>query len=174
MAFRVLIQSRIFPLSSSTDLLVAIFVDHVGVFVVAHLINKKGGRIIFSKDELLRLEQVGEPKNLPKFDNISIEPVKIDMNYAYKFTQENLYLSIHLTTLNKLVFWFPFIDKLTTDMESLVPKFEKFLDEFKRYPKSGQTTKDLRSKLLYTINDDSLIEFELICIYFNFLMESEF
>ena len=155
-------------------MLVAISVDHGGVFVVAHLINKKGGRISFSKDELLRLEQVGETKDLPKFNNISIEPVKIDMNYAYKFVQENLYLSIHLATLNKLVSWFPFIDKLMTEMESLVPKVEKFLDEFKRYPKSGQTTEDLRSKFLYTIKDDSLIEFELICMHFNFLMESEF
>ena len=112
-------------------MLVAISVDHGGVSVLAHLINKKGGRIIFSKDELLRFGQVGDPKNLLKFDNISIDSIKTDMNYGYKFTHENLYASIHFATLNKLVSWFPFIDKLMTEMETLIPKVLKFLYEFK-------------------------------------------
>lgn len=152
----------------------AISLDNGKACVIALLLNKKGGKIAFLKDDLFKLKHDMDPENLPKFDDIDIEPVKIDKNwFGYKFTQDNLYVSIHASTLNKLVSWFPFIDKLMKELESYIPRIEKFLDEFKKYPKTGQTSEDLREKFLYTIKNDEIIEYEIICIHFNFLLETE-
>ena len=144
----------------------AISLDNGKACVIALLLNKKGGKIAFLKDDLFKLKHDMDPENLPKFDDIDIEPVKIDKNwFGYKFTQDNLYVSIHASTLNKLV--------SELELESYIPRIEKFLDEFKKHPKTGQTSEDLREKFLYTIKNDEIIEYEIICIHFNFLLETE-
>lgn len=150
-----------------------IHIENKKAKVVAQLINKKGGKITFSKDDFFKLRSDIDPNNFPKLDDINIEPVKIDLNYAYKFIQDKLYVSMHVATFNKLVSWFPFIERLFQELESYIPRINKFLEEFHNYPKTGQKNEELRDKFLYTIKNNDIIEYELICLHFNFLLESE-